>query len=281
MRKLAPCYIARMSEQDYVLGTHDKELARLGLQHAVWRPRATDAWRRGGFTRGQTLMDVGCGPGYATTELSEIAGPDGRVHALDRSQRFLDAVNERAVQRGANNISTRLVDFDQDDLPDIEVDGAWIRWVLCFVQKPQRLLQQIVERLRPGGALVIHEYFAYSTWVLMPEMPEIEEIKATVMRTWREAGGEPNIGLQVPGMLNALGMEVQELRPIIDVVPASNIVWQWPAAYIEVGLDRMMDLGEITRPDGARILAAFHTAQATPGTLMVTPGVLEVIAKKA
>src|SRR5437762_1871503 len=27
-----------MSEKDYVLGTHDEELLRLGLQHRVWRP---------------------------------------------------------------------------------------------------------------------------------------------------------------------------------------------------------------------------------------------------
>jgi hypothetical protein len=25
-------------ERDYVLGTHDAEIARLGLQHRIWRP---------------------------------------------------------------------------------------------------------------------------------------------------------------------------------------------------------------------------------------------------
>src|SRR6266513_624084 len=54
------------AERDYVLGTHDDEVARLGLQHRVWRPRALDAWRRAQFTRGQTILDIGCGPGYAS-----------------------------------------------------------------------------------------------------------------------------------------------------------------------------------------------------------------------
>ncbi len=27
------------TDRDYVLGTHDEELERLGLQHRVWRPR--------------------------------------------------------------------------------------------------------------------------------------------------------------------------------------------------------------------------------------------------
>ncbi|MGI8619054.1 MAG: hypothetical protein ACR2L6_08180 [Gemmatimonadaceae bacterium] len=28
-------------DKDYILGTHDEEIERLGLQHRVWRPKAT------------------------------------------------------------------------------------------------------------------------------------------------------------------------------------------------------------------------------------------------
>ena len=66
-------------EKEYVLGTHDEEIARLRLQHRVWRPRATDAWLRAGFTTGQTLIDLGCGPGYASIDLAEIVGSSGRI----------------------------------------------------------------------------------------------------------------------------------------------------------------------------------------------------------
>ena len=74
------------TERDYVLGTNDEEIQRLALQHRVWRPRALDAWRRAGFTAGQTLLDVGCGPGHATVDLAGIVGPSGRVVAVDRSR---------------------------------------------------------------------------------------------------------------------------------------------------------------------------------------------------
>src|SRR5206468_8251332 len=94
------------SERDYILGTHDEELERLGLQHRVWRPRALDAWRRAGITAGQTVLDVGCGPGYAALDLAEIVGPSGRVVALDRSRRFLDALERSRDQRGLVQIET-------------------------------------------------------------------------------------------------------------------------------------------------------------------------------
>src|SRR5258706_9610034 len=91
-------------ERDYVLGTHDQEVERLALQHRVWRPRALDAWRRAGFTVDQTLLDIGCGPGNASLDLAEIVGPGGRVIAIDRSRRFLAALEAGRQRRGLDNI---------------------------------------------------------------------------------------------------------------------------------------------------------------------------------
>src|SRR5689334_7035131 len=125
-----------ISTDDYVLGTHDEELARLGLQHRVWRSRALDAWRRAGFTAGQTLVDVGCGPGYATLDLAEIAGASGRVVALDKSARFLDALRSAAVRHHLPNIDPRPIDLESDPLPVTNADGAWVRWVFAFVSRP-------------------------------------------------------------------------------------------------------------------------------------------------
>ena len=50
-----------MSGTDYVLGTHDEEIARLGLQHRAWRSRALAAWQKGEFGPGQTVLDVSAG----------------------------------------------------------------------------------------------------------------------------------------------------------------------------------------------------------------------------
>ena len=72
-----------MSEKDYVLGTHDEELLRLGLQHRVWRPVVLDCWQKAGITTGKRILDLGAGPGYAALDLAEIVGPSGEVVALE------------------------------------------------------------------------------------------------------------------------------------------------------------------------------------------------------
>jgi len=265
-------------ERDYLLGTHDEEIARLGLQHRVWRPRALDAWRRAGFSVGQTLLDVGCGPGHASLDLAEIVGPSGKIVAIDRSRRFLDALEAGCRRRGLENVTPVELDLDEAALPAVGADGAWCRWALAFVKRPRDLLARLRAALRPGGVLVAHEYLDYSTWRLAPRSPEFEEFVRVVIESWRASGGEPDIGLDLPRWLAELGLEVLSLQPIVDVVTPANFVWEWPKAFVGAGLHRLVELGRLSAPRAAEIEAAFTAAEASPGTLMVTPAVLEVIA---
>ena len=265
-------------EKDYVLGTHDEEISRLALQHRVWRPRALDAWRRAGFTVGQTLLDIGCGPGHASIDLGEIVGPAGRVVAIDRSRRFLDALEATRLQRGLGNITTHELDLDEAALPTGGADGAWSRWVFAFVKRPRDLLARVWGALKPGGVLVAHEYLHYSTWRFAPRYPEHEEFVRAVVESWRASGGEPDIGLDLLIWLEELGFETKALKPIIDVVPASNYVWQWPKTFMDVGVRRLVDLGYLTSDRARAISEAFAAAEAAPHTLMVTPVVIEIIA---
>jgi ubiquinone/menaquinone biosynthesis C-methylase UbiE len=84
-------------DRDYVLGTHDQEIARLGLQHRARREDAIEAWRIAGFGQGHTVLDAGCGPGYASMELAEVVGPAGRVIAVPSGRHFWSLKNCLAV----------------------------------------------------------------------------------------------------------------------------------------------------------------------------------------
>ena len=70
----------------YILGTDQEELDRLELQHKVWASETRTGWLNAEFREGQTILDLGCGPGSCSTELAEIVGSNGKVVALDRSK---------------------------------------------------------------------------------------------------------------------------------------------------------------------------------------------------
>jgi SAM-dependent methyltransferase len=266
------------TEKDYVLGTHDEEIARLGLQHAVWRSRASDAWRRAGFTRGQTLVDLGCGPGYATLDLAEIVGREGRVIGIDRSRRFLDALDASARGRGMAQVEAIEMDLSAGDLPAFEADGMWSRWVYAFVPEPRRLLERAARALRPGGTMVLHEYGDYRTWRLSPRSPEFEAFVAEVMASWRATGGEPDVGFDLPRWLGELGFEVRALTPLLDAARPADHVWQWPGAFVESGVRRMVELGRLSERQAVAITSAYAAFEKTPHAFQTTPMVLEIIA---
>jgi hypothetical protein len=173
------------------------------------------------------------------------------------------------------NVTALELDLDEDPLPAVGADGAWCRWALAFLKRPRDLVARLGPALRPGGTLVAHEYFDYSSWRLSPRSPEFEEFVRAVMASWRASGGEPDIGLDLPRWLAELGFEIRSLQPILDVVDPSNFVWLWPKAFVETGLRRLVELGRLAATRAEEIESAFRAIEASPGALMITPAVLE------
>jgi len=268
-----------MSDGDYVLGTRDDEVERLGLQHRVWRARMLEGWRRAGFTVGQTILDVGAGPGFASTDLAERVGRDGQVIAFERSPHFLAMLEARASARGITNIMAREQDVSgSGNLGEAVAERSWCRWLLSFVGEPRRTVSHIARALKPGGIAIFHEYADYGAWQMLPPNAEVDRFRTLVIQSWRDAGGEPDIGLFLPGWLAEEGLEIVEARPLIDVVRRQEFTWQWPAAFMATNAARLAELGYLEEEEAARLATALD--RAPPDALMVTPLVLEVIARR-
>src|SRR2546430_16472783 len=113
------------TDRDYVLGTHDEELARLGLQHRVWRPVVLDCWQRAGLTVAKRVLDVGAGPGYATVDLAELVGPTGEVVALERSEHFIRAMEQACGERSLADGEIYPMDLVTDEFRQGNYAFSW------------------------------------------------------------------------------------------------------------------------------------------------------------
>ena len=206
-------------ERSYFLGTHDEELERLGLQHGVWRPTVLECWRRAGIRAGSRVVDIGAGPGFAAADLAEVVGPGGRVVALERSARFVEAGRAMLAARGHGNVEFHELDLMTDPLPAGGMDASWCRWVACFVSSPALLLDKIAAVVRPGGVAIFHEYVEYDTLRLLPDGPRLREFVREVERdgvfinNWIEQNGMPrklerivSTGVQ-PGLVDRSDIE--------------------------------------------------------------------------
>jgi SAM-dependent methyltransferase len=267
-------------ERDYILGTNDEEIQRLGLQHSVWRSVVLDCWKNAGITVGSKVIDVGAGPGYATADLAEIVGREGSVTALERSAKFLEAMRRTCRERGLTNVNIHEVDLMSDPLPGMDHDFSWCRWVASFVSDPALLVKKIGATLRLGGRAIFHEYGHYQTWEFSPRFPEQEEFKKHVIQSWLETGGKTDVGLDLPPLLAQNGMVLHSIKPHMFCIRPRDYMWQWPAAFIQTGTVRLQELGKFDQAFTDKLLAAFAKVEANPESIMITPVVLEIVAEK-
>ena len=267
-------------DRDYVLGTHDEEIERLGVQHLVWRPVMLDAWRRAGITRGSRVVDVGAGPGWATADLADIVGPSGLVVGVERSARFVSAARQRCAERGATPTRIEQADVVEDGIGAGPFDVAWCRWVASFVRSPEALVAAIAGALTPDGVALFHEYGDYASWRLLPPRPSFGEFVGAVMTSWRDTGGEPDIALRLPALLRAAGFRITDLRPLVFTTTPQDFVWQWPATFFASGLNRLVEIGTIAPAHATAMREDFAAAARERDTVMLTPLVLEIRAER-
>ena len=267
-------------ESDYVLGTHEEELARLGLQHRVWRSVVLDCWQRNGITVGKRVLDVGAGPGYAAVDLAEIVGPTGEVVALERSQNFVRAMEATCRARSLANVKIHELDLMQDELPKGKYDFAWCRWVVSFVNDPSMLIKKLGSIIPKGSVIIFHEYGHYETWRFFPRLPAHERFREHVVATWRQSGGEPDAAVQLPGLLAENGFLVRTAIPHIFCLRPSDYMWQWPATFIETYRERLVEMGRVDQKFADEVRAALTSAETDPNARVLTPLVLEITAEK-
>lgn len=267
-------------ERGYILGTHDAEIDRLRLQHRVWRPRMLDAWRRAGITLGQTVIDLGSGPGYATLDLAEIVGDGGRVIAIERSKRFVEALRDAAEHHAHANVTVVEADVTEGAFGNAVADALWCRWVFAWLTEPSLAAINIARAVKPGGVVVLHEYLNYGSWGLAPANAAFDILVRAIIESVARSGAALDSGRYLPQMLEGAGFDIISLTPIVDVVPPTNFVWRWPAAFARSYHRKLVDDGLLSEQDAARAMAALDLAESKTESRMTTPTLLEIIARR-
>ena len=267
-------------DQDYVLGTHDAEIARLQLQHGIWRNLVHDCWQRAGIAKGQHVIDIGCGPGFASRDLAALVGQNGKVTGIERSERFIAYADALCRQAGHDNAAFVKADVMLDN-PDLrDADAIWCRWLAIFVSDPALLVNKMAAMLKPGGKLIFHEYVNYETYQSIPPSRRLEEFVQHVMISWRDFGGEPNVAKLLPGILAEAGCRILDTRPYSFSAQPHQPVWQWPASFIDINLQRLLELGLVDAGWVTEVKQDVQALEANPNALLITPMVLEIIAEK-
>jgi SAM-dependent methyltransferase len=279
------------AEASYVLGSHDAERARLQRQHAIWRDAMLAAWDRAGFGPGQRLLDLGCGPGFASLELAERVGPTGRVLALDSAPGYLEHLEQELQQGHWPQLSTRQHDLALapstalDALLDPELngggwDGAWCRWVAMFLPRLEPWLDLVTQALRPGGRLVLHEYVQWNTFALYPEGSQLARFVERCIQHWRDHGGDPNVAQRLPPLLEARGFRLRHSASLMACSPADHPKALWLQDFLASYPAQLAAAGRWSAAEQTALEAELNRGR-SHASLWVTPALVEMVWERA
>ena len=155
------------------------------------------------LSSGQTVLDVGCGPGTITADLADIVAP-GRVTALEVTDAALDIARAEIARRGLTSVDFAVGDVHALDLPDGGFDVVHAHQVLQHLGDPVAALREMRRVAKPGGVIAVRDSdYAAFTW--FPELPELDEWLDLYERVARGNGGEPDAGRRLLSWAHAAG----------------------------------------------------------------------------
>ncbi len=268
---------------EYRFGYSLEELVRLGIQHRVWSQDNHRLIARAGFGEGETLVDIGCGPGYTTMDLASIVGPKGRVIGVDRDgERSLPMLKAKAAASGLSNIKTRTCELEAFDLPEESVDGVYGRWVLMYL--PETAVKALIDRmakwLRPGGACALSEFCNYRHVHIYPPSNHLPDVAEALIRAVKgNRNCNPEIGNSLPGLLRAAGLEV-EINVVTKAVQSSTQEWQWPDALFRDILPGIANEGYLTSDVLDAFLEEWDAFSRTPDAIFFSSPVMETVGRR-
>lgn len=261
----------------YLLGDAAAEAARLRHQARIWDPVAHALFDRLGVQRGWRILEIGPGQGSLHMELRR------------RARRAGDAVEPSATFRARLRRLTRRDGFGDGrvwpellgnaSLPADHYDLIFVRWVFLFLPNPAAHVRQLARALKPGGRLVVQDYFR-DTLVMIPGSADWPAFMAADHAFFKTQGGDANVALRLPALFERAGLDVVDIHPTVKKGRPGSAVWTWLSTYFLGVMPRLGKLRPFTPAAAKRLTRHWHTMARRRSSLLIGPCVVDIVGRK-
>jgi ubiquinone/menaquinone biosynthesis C-methylase UbiE len=189
----------------YTHGHHDSV-----LRSHRWRTADNSAaYLLPALQTGQTLLDVGCGPGNLTVDLAARVAP-GAVVGVDRSEKVIELAREEAAGAGATNVTFQVADAYALPFEDGSFDVAHAHQLLQHLGDPVAALRELRRVVRPGGVVAVRDAdYAGMTWY--PASGALDEWSALYHEVTQANGAEADAGRRLQSWALEAGFDPDTL----------------------------------------------------------------------
>ena len=138
------------------------------------------------LAEGNSVIDLGSGPGFLFESVADIVGPSGRVLVIDISS---DLIELSARRNRCRWLSYRVGDATGIDEPDESFDVATCTQVAEYIPAVDKAISETFRILRPGGRAV----FVATDWDGVIWYSDIPARMAAVMKSWEAHCAHPRL----------------------------------------------------------------------------------------
>lgn len=146
---------------------------------------------------GQSVLDVGCGPGTITADLALLVAP-GAVVGIDASAEVVDQATRSAEGSGLSNLRFEVGDLFALDYPDASFDVVHLHQVLQHLGDPVGALVALRRVLALGGVLAARDS-DYSSFTWAPADPALDRWMELYLAVTERNGHDACIGPRLMG----------------------------------------------------------------------------------
>lgn len=178
----------------YTMGRDQEETDRLIQQSRLYDDLTCRLFNDAGIRRGMKVLDIGSGAGDVSLILAELVGPHGNVVGVDSNAEILKTARARVKGEGLTN-----VEFLAGDARTLDVGGDFDalvgRLVLMYMANPATALQQMTQRLRPGGIVAFEEVdFLIYRSISRPNTPLMNRLAEWLLAVFERSGAHVTMG---------------------------------------------------------------------------------------
>lgn len=196
---------------------------------------------------GETVLDLGSGPGLDALLAAKKVRPTGRVIGVDMTPEMIERATAAAARLGLDHVEFRLSRLEALPVDDASVDAVTSNCVFNLVPDKAAVFREVARVLKPGGRLVV------SDLVLAKPLPEAV---ATDVAAWCGCIGGAMPREDYFAALAEAGLEE------LTVLQESDYVGTWAEADPE-GLRTLADRTGTTREElaGAVVSVTFRAVR--------------------
>ena len=261
------------SSEQFVNDEADNEISRLEEQARVRWPQEVLVLRNAGLKAGNSIVDIGCGPGIITEYLAKEVDESGLVVGIEKNE----VLYSLATTRTATYNQVQIRNYDACDLTEVNdnsFDFAYVRFVLQHLPDPNKLLIEAHRILKPGGKLIVMDVDD-SLFHITPYHQELAQFLSEVSKGQDNYGGDRYIGHKIPCMMFDAGFT--QIHTSVYTFTSKNIS---PQEFLDITTKFKIDLLDPALKDwGNNVLNDIYR-KSQDGAFFGTAGVYCVIGEK-